>query len=341
MGSGPPYFSAKDGLGSLTSKKKVCAPQPELVAWAKKRGVTVKLCEHCQRDGLLGNNDTESVATGHFSNYWIIKARPERNDFTRFPLRGKLGRWYTARPPKTWLAGDTLFIWAGSPKLRVIGWAHLVKPEAGFEDNAYYFGIEYDSNLIEGPTINDLRRDPLLRTASFLKSGPSGTVFPLTAGQGARMLQLLAPFGQGPPGFLSIPLKKAEQSEIRRRIGAGFGTAEDNRQIERAALSAATKHYKREGWQVQSVEADKCGFDLLCRKGRQECHIEVKGISGGGFGFILTYGEYQRAASDNKYELCVVQYALSNPTIQTVVGGRIFQTFQFVPLAFKAEARRG
>jgi len=39
--------------------------------------------------------------------------------------------------------------------------------------------------------------------------------------------------------------------------------------------------------------------------------------------------------------LCVVQYALSNPTIQTVVGGRIFQTFQFVPLAFKAEARRG
>lgn len=343
LGSGPPYFKSKDGFGSLTANKKVCASQSELLAWAKEKGVKVRVCQHCERDGFLEAEQTMS-ATGQFdsSNYWIIKAKPERNDFTKFPLKGESGRWYTSRPPKTWLHGDTLFIWAGSPLLRVIGRAVLTKPDAGFDDPIYHFGVEYATNLVEGPTITDLRRDPLLRTASFLKSGPSGTVFPLTSEQGTRMLQLLAPLTLGFPLVLSMPLKpnKAEEIAIRRRLGAGFGTAEDNRKVERAAVAAATKHYKRDGWQVKSVEAGKCGFDLLCRKERQECHVEVKGISGGGFGFILTYGEYQKAASDNKYELCLVRSALTNPTIKAIAGGKMFQTFEFVPLAFKAAPTR-
>ena len=160
----------------------------------KERGVTVRPCEHCERDGLLGAKQTQSATAGRSSNYWIIKAKPERNDFTKFPLRGEPGRWYTSRPPKAWLPGDTLFIWAGSPILRVIGRARLTEPDAGLDHNLYHFGVEYATNLIEGPTIKDLRRDPLLRDASFLKSGPSRTVFPLTPEQGTRMLQLLAPF---------------------------------------------------------------------------------------------------------------------------------------------------
>jgi len=136
-------------------------------------------------------------------------------------------------------------------------------------------------------------------------------------------------------------LNKSEESEIRRRIGAGFGTAENNREVERAAVAAATKHYKRNGWLVTSVEADNCGFDLLCRKERQERHVEVKGIKGRGYDFILTYGEYQKAGSDNKYELCLVRYAVSNPTITSVTGGKIFQQFEFGPLAFKAGRTSG
>ena len=55
LGSGPPYFLLKHGLGSLTTKQKVCAPQEELLAWAAENGVAVEPCQHCLRDGLISS----------------------------------------------------------------------------------------------------------------------------------------------------------------------------------------------------------------------------------------------------------------------------------------------
>ena len=49
LGSGPPYFLLKDGFGSLTTKRKVCAPEGNLLAWAREHGVTVTPCQHCLR----------------------------------------------------------------------------------------------------------------------------------------------------------------------------------------------------------------------------------------------------------------------------------------------------
>ena len=54
LGSGPPYFSSTDGHGSLTSTRKLCASDPELLAWAVKNGVTVNRCQQCDRAGFLG-----------------------------------------------------------------------------------------------------------------------------------------------------------------------------------------------------------------------------------------------------------------------------------------------
>lgn len=53
LGSGPPYFSSEDGFGSLTTKRKLCAPESELLAWASAQGVGVSRCRHCTRDGFL------------------------------------------------------------------------------------------------------------------------------------------------------------------------------------------------------------------------------------------------------------------------------------------------
>jgi hypothetical protein len=38
--------------------------------------------------------------------------------------------------------------------------------------------------------------------------------------------------------------------------------------------------YKQNGWSVESVEQDKCGYDLLCANSSIEEHVEVKGIRG-------------------------------------------------------------
>jgi hypothetical protein len=60
FGSGPPYFSSDDGFGSLTSKRKLCGSERELVEWAIENGIKVKRCQHCVRDGLVGAGDVEN-----------------------------------------------------------------------------------------------------------------------------------------------------------------------------------------------------------------------------------------------------------------------------------------
>ena len=142
------------------------------------------------------------------------------------------------------------------------------------------------------------------------------------------MLQLLVLSESSTSGSSGLPNAKA--------AGAGFGTAGDNRKIERAAIAAAREHYEASGWRVRSVEADKVGFDLHCQRGRQVRHVEVKGISGDGSGFILTQGEYRKAASDGNFELCLVERVLSNPEITVFGGDQMFEEFQFLPLAYKA-----
>ena len=277
-----------------------------------------------------------------FTQYWIIKAEPDRNDLTALARKGETRVWYTGRPPKTWNTGDTLFIWAGSPILKVIGLGRLADPDVGFDGELYHFEVEYLTNRIDGPTIEHLRSDGVLGTASFLKRGPAGTVFPLTREQGARMLQLLAGITTSASDRSSRKKStKAEEAELRRRLGSGFGSAEQNKKVELAAIKAAKKHYTGDGWNVESREAEKIGFDLLCRKGKLERHVEVKGTAGVGAGFILTRGEYQKAESDEKYELCLVESALSNPKCRIFIGGEIFAAFEFVELAYKAAPMAG
>ena len=295
FGSGPPYYPANAGFGSLTSKLKVCGSESELLKWAGRNGATVERCQHCVQQGRVpsdsaGNNPQKNPGTpAGFTQYWIIKAEPDRKRFDHTCPERRTSVWYTGRPPKTWNTGDTLFIWAGSPILKVIGRGRLADPDVGFDGEFYHFRVEYLTNRIDGPRIEDLRSDGVLGTAPFLKSGPSGTVFPLTREQGSRMLQLLAGTTTSASDRSSRKKPtKAEEAELRRRLGSGFGSAEQNRKVELAAIKAAKKHYKGDGWNVESVEAEKIGFDLRCRKGKLERHVEVKGTAGVGVGFILT-----------------------------------------------------
>lgn len=63
LGSGPPYFSSKDGLGSLTTKRKICASESELLTWAAKNGLVVTRCQHCVRDRLIGAESGSAVGS--------------------------------------------------------------------------------------------------------------------------------------------------------------------------------------------------------------------------------------------------------------------------------------
>jgi len=124
------------------------------------------------------------------------------------------------------------------------------------------------------------------------------------------------------------------------RGGAGFGgNPEENRQVERAAVSHVTREYKQSGWNVESVEQDKCGYDLLCTKGTIEEHVEVKGIRGLDPSFIITAGEVRNACRDTNHVFCLVTQALDKPQAIRFTGRELLQRYELEPLSFRASPR--
>lgn len=121
------------------------------------------------------------------------------------------------------------------------------------------------------------------------------------------------------------------------RSGAGFGNPETNCKVEHAAISVVTEWYQSEGWSVQSVEPEKCGYDLLCRKNLDENHVEVKGIQGDLISFIITIGEVNRGRNDPDFVLGVVSSALTDSPKLTLFDGESFNSdFDLSPLSFRA-----
>jgi hypothetical protein len=125
-----------------------------------------------------------------------------------------------------------------------------------------------------------------------------------------------------------------------RKVGAGFGDPAINKKVEASAISFVRSWYEGRGWRVRSVEVDKCGFDLLCRKGRSEKHVEVKGVQGGDPKFVITANELRQAKSDSKFSICILTRALSeDPELLRYPGKSLLEEFSFEPIAFWALQR--
>ena len=123
----------------------------------------------------------------------MVAERPSENDLRNLLEPGTSHGWRTARPPRAWAVNDRVFVWAGSPVLRVVGLAVIVRialrPNAVGET---IFTLRYTTGyLTDGPTVERLRRVRSLASASFLKSGPSGTLFPLTPVQADALFKVM------------------------------------------------------------------------------------------------------------------------------------------------------
>lgn len=125
------------------------------------------------------------------------------------------------------------------------------------------------------------------------------------------------------------------------RTGAGFGSAAENRLVERAAIRAVTRDYKSRGWHVTSREHLCEGYDLYCRRGKREEHVEVKGIRGALCSFIITANETQASRYDPFFKLCVVTNARipSRRKLWRFTGAKLGSTFDLQPIAFIAKPK--
>jgi hypothetical protein len=123
-------------------------------------------------------------------------------------------------------------------------------------------------------------------------------------------------------------------------VGASFGLAENNRLVEEKAVSTAKNQLEQQGWQVESVERLNVGYDLLCKRGAEELHVEVKGISGTVVSFIITPNELRTSKSDRCFRLYAITKTLTEqPGITIFSGTDIENKFRLEPTGFRAVLR--
>lgn len=167
--------------------------------------------------------------------------------------------------------------------------------------------------------IHDLKRKnrQLLKIKAF-KQGP---------------LQALHPIAMQELRFILNAYKRGTKS----RKSAGFGKAESNRKVERAAISFVSRWFKRKGWSIKSVQEAKLGYDLVCQKGNMIQHIEVKGVSGNNPEFIVTANEIRQAKKKPSYRFFVVTEALSKrPAYITLTGSQFLNKYRTNPIQYFA-----
>ena len=108
-------------------------------------------------------------------------------------------------------------------------------------------------------------------------------------------------------------LGEDEDEGEREGAGGGFGDAEMNKIVELAAMDVVMTAYRSDDFDVEDVSAAKYGWDVTARKGPQEFHIEVKGVTGPLVTFLLTAKEHKTAKVDPQWVLAVVTKALTDP----------------------------
>lgn len=107
------------------------------------------------------------------------------------------------------------------------------------------------------------------------------------------------------PNLLVAPEADAEadgadavERAMARSKGQGFArTPEQRRALEDHSMKLAMRHYERLGFLVDDVSKLR-SYDLECKRGKEELHVEVKATMTDGQAVVLTNGEVRHACDD-------------------------------------------
>ncbi len=178
------------------------------------------------------------------------------------------------------------------------------------------------------------KADAQINKIPALQSGQIKTLYAISDKDAKRLIAAARKSG--------IKTKKPTPKDIgntKKRLeksmqGAGFGSAKDNKIVEQAAMKRAKRFYKNGGYSVKDVSSRNFGYDLLCSKGSNECHVEVKGVKGNKHQFIITERELRILKSDKDYAIALVTSALSKYiSITLYERSEVLKVFDFTPIA--------
>jgi hypothetical protein len=174
------------------------------------------------------------------------------------------------------------------------------------------------------------KQDSKIAAIPALQPGPIQTLYEISATDANRLLR-----AAGVQIRRRRDMAKRELREIA--LGAGFGSPESNRIVERAAVKHVTSFFTRKGWTVEDVSKEKRGYDLLCNRDRSHLHVEVKGVAGGRRQFQITAREKRIWATDTSFVLALVTRAKSvHPSLDLFKGPKTLRQFHFQPISYFA-----
>src|SRR5437762_7520046 len=117
--------------------------------------------------------------------------------------------------------------------------------------------------------------DPRIAAIRALQPGPIRTLYPISRND-ARWLLKKA----GARSHADLPNDEILGLRSASNMGGGFGTADQNRETELAAVGFVTSYFRSRGWTVQDIETENRGYDLVCKRNGKRLDIEVKGVAG-------------------------------------------------------------
>lgn len=182
-----------------------------------------------------------------------------------------------------------------------------------------------------GVKVRPLRkRDPLIAVISAFKPGPIHTLYPISREEANQLLRASG-------SQLKLDSIFAGRDADRLVMGGGFGTTDENKLVETAAIKRIAGYLRRVGWVVRDKSRENLGFDLLCRKKGEEIHVEVKGSRGTRQQFVLTANEFKCWADDPRFVLAHVGNACSkSPNLSFFRGKAGMAEFGFQPISYFA-----
>jgi Domain of unknown function (DUF3883) len=131
--------------------------------------------------------------------------------------------------------------------------------------------------------------------------------------------------GQAPGLVLASPAEQAEDAVedaagkvARRGRGQGFQLDQEVKvAVEAFAMNMATEFYSKT-WDVDDVHGTE-SYDLICRRGNEIKHVEVKGTTTGGAEVILTPNEVRHA----REHPCIALFVVSDITVERAKDGTV------------------
>lgn len=263
-------------------------------------------------------------------NYWTFRTSPDVFDVETALAEAETCLWTTKG--KRVRKGDRVAIWKLKARTATHGVVALAEvltdPVVQADETPYWLDREAAAKLEERvlgrfvipPYLPIWMPHPVLDDLNAAKAH-GGAVFHMTETEWSTLVDAA---GGWPTGEVQDAILELARIAGRTTRGQGFSA---NQQVKKAvelhAMKAATAHYEADGWQVEDVSATQ-SFDLRCRRGGEEIHVEVKGTTSSGEEVIVTPNEVRHARSFPRSTLFVMyEIGVSPGSSPTTAHGRV------------------